>query len=183
MAISTSIPSGLTTAAVAKKTTETLSAGSRWRVSQQVFAGFTLIELLAVLVILAVTSAVVAPRVDNAINAARSKAVVRDILHLANSARRQAIKSASEVVLEVDIANHQVSVAGQESGLQLPEFLPVEITAAKSEQRTAQRAGVRFFADGSATGGRIVLGPPGGPRYFVDVDWLTGVASIGGESE
>ena len=97
------------------------------------------------LVILAVTSAVVAPRVDNAINAARSKAVVRDILHLANSARRQAIKSASEVVLEVDIANHQVSVAGQESGLQLPEFLPVEITAAKSEQRTAQRAGVRFF--------------------------------------
>ena len=170
----------------AKKTTATLSAGNNQPSAcphHRAAQGFTLIELLVVLVILAASSAIVAPRIDNAVAAARSKAAIRDVFHLAAAARREAVKGASEVVLQVDTAARRVTVAALKRDLQLPESLEVKITAAKSEQQNQQRAGVRFFADGSATGGRISLGYPTKPTYTLDIDWLTGVAVVGvGES-
>ena len=39
------------------------------------------------------------------------------------------------------------------------------------------RGGIRFFPDGSSTGGRVTLSH-GSRQYFVDVDWLTGRVSV-----
>ena len=37
---------------------------------------------------------------------------------------------------------------------------------------------IRFYSDGSSTGGRITVAS-GERKYLVDVDWLTGRVSIG----
>jgi len=47
----------------------------------------------------------------------------------------------------------------------------------EEEQRGAREAAIRFFPDGSATGGRISLGTQDA-GWRVDVRWLTGEVSV-----
>lgn len=61
-------------------------------------------------------------------------------------------------------ANHQGS---------LSRDLQVTFDAVREEQHSAREAAIRFFPDGSATGGRISLRTQG-VGYRVDVRWLTG---------
>ena len=55
----------------------------------------------------------------------------------------------------------------------LPEDIALELFTARSELESDTVGRVRFFPDGSSTGGRITLSLAE-RRYMVDVDWLTG---------
>ena len=53
----------------------------------------------------------------------------------------------------------------------------MKLYAAQSEVESARKGSIRFYADGSSTGGRITVSS-GERKYLVDVDWLTGRVSI-----
>lgn len=55
--------------------------------------------------------------------------------------------------------------------------LVLSLFAAKSEQVSETTGKIRFFPDGSFTGGRVGLAR-GQQKYHVTVDWLTGPISI-----
>ena len=59
----------------------------------------------------------------------------------------------------------------------LPKDIELKLFTAQSEILSDTRGGIRFYPDGSSTGGRITVAS-GERKYLVDVDWLTGRVSI-----
>ena len=59
-----------------------------------------------------------------------------------------------------------------------PEGIELKLLTAQTEVESERKGAIRFYADGSSTGGRITVSA-GERKYLVDVDWLTGRVSIG----
>lgn len=55
----------------------------------------------------------------------------------------------------------------------LPKGMQVAFSSVREEQTSAREAAIRFFPDGSSTGGRVSLREKGS-GWRVDVRWLTG---------
>ena len=55
--------------------------------------------------------------------------------------------------------------------------LELKLYTAQSEIVDDRRGAIRFYPDGSSTGGRVTVAA-GERRLLVDVDWLTGRVSI-----
>jgi general secretion pathway protein H len=53
----------------------------------------------------------------------------------------------------------------------------LSITSAREDQPDGHTGRIRFFPDGSSTGGHIVL-QRGARRWQVNVAWLTGAVSV-----
>ena len=60
---------------------------------------------------------------------------------------------------------------------ELPADVDVIFRTAKEELVSESASRIRFFADGSSTGGRVTLARDGA-AYHISVDWLTGRVAI-----
>ncbi|MTW22378.1 type II secretion system protein GspH [Allochromatium palmeri] len=87
-------------------------------------------------------------------------------------ARESAIRRGEETAVLVDLENHRLTLAGYRA-LSLPNRLSIQLDAASGELIDEQHGAIRFFPDGSSTGGRLVLSHDG-YGYQVGVAWLTG---------
>ncbi|HRE14947.1 MAG TPA: GspH/FimT family pseudopilin, partial [Usitatibacteraceae bacterium] len=92
-------------------------------------------------------------------------------------ARGQAIASQESVALAVDLDKRTIEVSGAGQPRELPERLEIQLYTAQSEVASERKGAIRFYPDGSSTGGRVTLAA-GERRLLVDVDWLTGRVSI-----
>lgn len=140
--------------------------------------GFSLIEIIVALAIAAAVAAVITPRFSSAIRTAEIKAAARETAAIMNTARVHAVGAAGETSLLINIDDHTISLGDSEILYRYPKKLALTVTAAESEQISEGIVGIRFFADGSSTGGRVELSYPGKGSYIVDVDWLTGATRI-----
>jgi general secretion pathway protein H len=140
-------------------------------------AGFTLLELLAVLVIAGLLLAVAPPMFSSLLPGLKIKSAAQQLVSALHQTRRLAISRGSPQRLELDAEERTVHGAGSGNTFALPDFAVIEATVAESQQRSASRAGIAFFPDGSSTGGRISLAHAG-RTYQVNVDWLTGRVSL-----
>ena len=136
----------------------------------------TLFELLVVLVLVALIAAVSAPLLIKGLGRAESKGAAQDVAAALRRARSEAVVRNSDVVLTVDVneRSFRIDLAAADA---LPAKLEVELYAAQTEQISADVGGIRFFPDGSSTGGEIVLAD-GRSKIHVQVEWLTGRVSV-----
>jgi general secretion pathway protein H len=88
-----------------------------------------------------------------------------------------AMVSRRDAVLTVDMEAHAYVLAGETEAKALPKDIELKLFTAQSEILSDTRGGIRFYPDGSSTGGRITV-KAGERQYLVDVDWLTGRVSI-----
>lgn len=135
--------------------------------------GFTLIEMVLVLVIAAIMVGVVAPNLMPAVAGARFRSAVSDVVSGLRSVRSDALMHGRETVFVLDIDRHYYQISGKRKNFVLPDSVRLELFTAEQEKLGARQGGIRFFPDGSSTGGRITLSSPG-HREYVDVNWLTG---------
>jgi len=63
--------------------------------------------------------------------------------------------------------------------VRLPKGLRLSITSAKEDRPNDHTGRIRFFPDGSSTGGRITL-QSGRREWHVNVSWLTGDVAVVG---
>lgn len=135
--------------------------------------GFTLLELLVVLGLLALGLALVAP----SLGGARSGLVVRSTAYeLATNLRaaRGAARATNvDHALTIDLAQRQYWAEGVVGPRPLPRGIVVEVTVPESERMARTAGRIRFFPDGSASGGRLVLQDKRSIAVIV-VDWLNG---------
>ena len=135
--------------------------------------GFTLIELMVVLVIAGLLLTVLPPMFSAALPGVQLKGAAREVASALRFARDRAITRQRESTLTFDLESREYRVSGRERAYSLPSGLDVELFTVRSEQTDEDTGAIRFFPDGSSTGGRVTLA--GGERsYAVDVDWLTG---------
>ncbi|GAP67133.1 general secretion pathway protein H [Mizugakiibacter sediminis] len=138
--------------------------------------GFTLLELLAVIVLIGIAISVAAVATSRGLAGARVAAAGRDLAAALRWTRTQAIVQQREQVFELDLAALRYQVPGRDA-VALPPGMRVELTTAARERIDARRAGIRFYPDGSSTGGHITL-TSGARAWRVDVGWLTGTVSL-----
>jgi general secretion pathway protein H len=149
---------------------------------RRALCGFTLFELLLVLAILATTAVVVVPRLAPSPGAdvdAASRIVVAGL----RQARSRAVTRGEEVVVMVDLERKRFTMQSGPIGSEtesssrreraLPGGVDYRLFTAQQEQVSEHLAGVRFYPDGSSTGGRVTA-VAGKHERLIDIDWLTG---------
>lgn len=138
--------------------------------------GFTLIELLAVLSILALVAVFVVPSLGGG-EVLELKSAARSLAAGLRHTRNQALNSNRSAAMAVDVGKREFRLPGEKRVRKLPEQIDIVLFTARSEQQSQQQGAIRFFPDGSSTGGRVTLSGQN-VRFLVDVDWLTGKVSV-----
>lgn len=139
--------------------------------------GFTLIELLIVIVIIAVTAAVVAPNIGSGNQTATINGAAREIASALRFARGHALTHRKESVLMLNLEDNTYRLTDKDKIYKIAKEIAVSLDAAQSQVLDENHGGIRFFPDGSATGGRITL-ELGTNKRQLDVNWLTGQVEI-----
>lgn len=100
-----------------------------------------------------------------------------NVASLLRRTREHAINSHEAGVVRIDIESGRLEVEALKASVQIPSDTRVQLFTARSELESDTVGRIRFFPDGSATGGRVTLSLAE-RRYLVDVDWLTGRISV-----
>ena len=135
--------------------------------------GFTLLELVVVLALAVLLVAIVPPLLTAALPGVELKSASRRIAAGLRLAREEAIRRGQDVAFTLDLEKHRYQIDGPFRALQLPKDIELKLIAAASEMQGEERGAIRFFPDGSATGGRILLAREG-KGWQVGVQWLSG---------
>lgn len=135
--------------------------------------GFTLLELLVVLTVLALLVAVVPPLLSGAIPGAELRTATREVAAALRYARSRAITRGEDTTFHLDVKSRRYRISGVRRDFGLPSDLDISVYGAASASPDDSTGGIRFFPDGSSTGGRIKVASAG-RAYHVDVDWLLG---------
>ena len=105
------------------------------------------------------------------------KAAARTLAAGLRQAQSMAITTRRDASLTLDMDSREYVLPGEKEPRTLPKNIDLKLYTAQSEVTSERRGGIRFYPDGSSTGGRITVSA-GERKYLVDVDWLTGRVSI-----
>jgi len=144
-------------------------------------SGFTLLELLIVLAIAAAAFAMVGPQVSSGLSTMKLNTAANDMASALRFARSRAVSSIREAEFFLDVEGHRYRVTGRQKEYRVPESIHLKLLTAESEILDEGKGIIRFFPDGSSTGGRVTL-EAGARKRLVDVNWLTGHITIRKES-
>jgi general secretion pathway protein H len=138
--------------------------------------GFTLFETLVALALLAVLLAVAVPALVPS-PAVELRAAADTVATGLRQARLEAQRRQVPTALHIDLDARTLQVEGSGSSRALPQDLVIELVTAEQEMLAVRRGGIRFYPDGSSTGGRVTLSLDGLERR-IDVAWLTGRVTV-----
>jgi general secretion pathway protein H len=139
--------------------------------------GFTLIEIIAVLAIGVTALVLIAGMVFRGPSTADLKAAARTLAAGLRQAQSTAMVTRRDASLTVDLDTREFWLPNESEPHKLPAGLELKLFTAQSEAVSEKRGGIRFYPDGSSTGGRITVSA-GERKFLVDVDWLTGRVAI-----
>lgn len=139
--------------------------------------GFTLLEILVVLALMVMIYALVPPIFSAGGSTTELKASARQVAAGLRKARSIAIVRREDAVLTVDVEARRFSLTGDTKTYALPQTSQLTVYTAESEVAADNTGAIRFYPDGSSTGGRITLAQ-GERKFYVDVDWLSGQVEI-----
>lgn len=139
--------------------------------------GFTLLELLVVLTIAAAATAFAVPNLGRAIEAMQFRSATREILSALRYARNRAVTHGRPTQFHLDVERRYYEVEGKDGRHPLPGGIDLGMVTAESLLTSGESGVIRFFPDGSSTGGRVSL-HEGQVTRHVDVHWLTGQVTL-----
>ncbi|MCP4285025.1 MAG: type II secretion system protein GspH [Gammaproteobacteria bacterium] len=139
--------------------------------------GFSLVELLIALVLLISVLALAPPYFNKGLSSAEFKSSVRLIAAGLRSAQSQAISRNREKLFVLNLEERQFSLGTDGSPTKLPTSLVLKLKTAESEQISETEGGIRFFANGSSTGGTITVSNDT-QSMKLSIDWITGKVNI-----
>jgi general secretion pathway protein H len=140
--------------------------------------GFTLLEIMVVLVIGVVAYTIILGVPFRGPTTSDLKAAARTLASGLRQAQTTAMATRRDATLTLDLDAREFEVSGGQGIRSLPRELDLQLYTAQTEALSEKKGAIRFYPDGSSTGGRITVAS-GERKYLVDVDWLTGRVSIG----
>ena len=149
---------------------------SKLRSTGEAERGFTLVEILAVVALIPVAITVVSVSVGAGLGGARVKAASRDLVAALRYTRGQAIVHREAQALRVDVEQRRYRAPGKK-WVELPRDMTMKLFTARSELEEEGVGRIRFFPDGSSTGGHIDL-LHDDVLWRVEIMWLTGEVSV-----
>lgn len=140
-------------------------------------AGFTLLELLLALAIAGLATAVLIPSLRHS-SGVDLRAAARDLATGLRYARNRALAGGTSVTLRLDLDTGRFEVPDSGMHGRIPDSIRLSLYTAQSELVDAHSGAIRFFPDGSSTGGEVKCTGANGSTARVQVDWLTGHVRI-----
>ena len=134
-------------------------------------AGFTLIELVIVIAVIGLALSLVSLRSNPVGPATHARAVAQELSGALRAARGEAIATNRAVAFVLDLSRRSYSW-----GRSAPKDLPRDVGMAlmtTQEQASAAGGQIRFYPDGSSSGGRVTI-DVAGSVWWVGVDWISG---------
>jgi general secretion pathway protein H len=138
--------------------------------------GFTLVEMIVVVAILALMVVMVLLSSRRSSGVQQLDAIAHSIAANLRLARIEAIGQNREAALVIDLKRRTAHLASSRSDIEIPEDIALDIVTARGDIAD-KSAAFRFFPDGTATGGRIVLKRDGAARRIA-IQWLTGRVAV-----
>lgn len=134
--------------------------------------GFSLVELLAVLVLISLLFGLVGGSIYRSMDSVKVRRTGTEVLNALRYVRGQAIVTHEVQFLEVDIENRTFRAADRDVQ-ELPDGVEITLRTASMDLLDDKVGRLRFYPDGSSTGGRVTL-MAGDRVWRVNVAWLTG---------
>lgn len=135
--------------------------------------GFSLLELMIVLVLAGLLSGVVA---TNMSRGPVLRKAVHDVSSSLRHARNLALIQHRSIVWKINLVKKSYGFKALNTK-QLDHDLSIQVDSAATENTQPNMAGIRFFPDGSSTGGKVDIIYKK-QRYSINVEWLSGRVSI-----
>lgn len=138
--------------------------------------GFSLLELMAVLILIAIAVTIASVSVASSLGSAKIQAVSRDLVAALRYTRGQAIVKGQQKTLDVDLEDMSYTAPGK-SAVKFPDKVEIKLLTAQNELIHDRAGRIRFYPDGSSTGGHISV-IAGAREWRVNVGWLTGEVDL-----
>jgi len=139
--------------------------------------GFTLFEVLLVLLLAGLVYGLAVPMLGSGSTGVEVKSASRQLAAGLRKARSVAVTERRETVLTLDVDRRTFSLTGDPKTYSIPKQLELALVTSQSELVHEKIGGIRFFPDGTSTGGRVTVSA-GESKQRVDVDWVTGRVAI-----
>ena len=139
--------------------------------------GFTLLELLVVLAIIGVMLLFIPGFVLRGQPGMDVEVAARAIADALRETRGDAMRHNREQLFALDVEERVFRAGAGRPPVQMDRAIEVTFQTARQELLGESIGQIRFFADGSSTGGRIRLSRDD-RHAAVAVDWLTGLVAI-----
>ena len=137
--------------------------------------GFAVLEMVVAVAIAALVLGVSAPAIQRLYTSTQYHGAVNDVVTLLSSARYSAIRKGGNIDVLINPKTRQLTLG--EKVQELPGSMQLEVLGSRELNRDG--AGViRFYADGSSSGGVVSLENDAGRAVQVEVDWLLGRVSL-----
>jgi general secretion pathway protein H len=147
-----------------------------WSLMSRTSAGFTLLEALMVLAIIGLVAAVALPTLRRPPDKLRLEAATRTLMSALRFSRVQAIARNDDVIVTMHV-DRRILESSAGTALQIDQDISVEMIFAAVERRRSAAGVIRFFPDGTSSGGDIIL-TLSKRRARISVNWLTGEARL-----
>lgn len=138
--------------------------------------GFTLVEILVVVAIIGLAMAVVAGAMGMSLAGQQVRGASRDLVASLRYTRGQAIVKREPQVLLFNLDKRSYRAPGR-SPIELPEKFEIAVETARQEMLASGEVGIRFYPDGSSTGGNVEISR-GDVVWRIDINWLTGEVNL-----
>ena len=135
--------------------------------------GFTLVELMVVLVIVGLLLTLAPVAFQSAVPSLQVKSAAQELAAVMRATRSRAIKENREHVVQVDVEGRRYRGGRADQEEVLDPDIALSLLTAESELDEDGGGRIRFYPDGTSTGGRVSL-TLGDTTYHVVIDWLTG---------
>ena len=138
--------------------------------------GISLIELIVVVVLIAAATALAASVMGAGLPGQQLRNASRELAAQLRYTRAQAIVTGKSQTFSIDARTREWQAPNRRHG-QLPREMNLVATGARIEQTRPGVVAIRFFPEGAATGGRIVVSRERA-AWQIDVEWLTGEVTV-----
>ncbi|MCF6317760.1 MAG: prepilin-type N-terminal cleavage/methylation domain-containing protein [Proteobacteria bacterium] len=143
--------------------------------------GFTLLEIIVVMVMIAVLLGFFASGMSKSLNKAKIRAVSKNLVSALRYTRGQAVVKHEEKTITFNVKDKTYK-APRKKMVQIPAEMDINVYTADSEVADENTGAIRFFSDGSSTGGWVKLTHKN-KIWKINVNWLTGeISKIEGSS-
>ena len=139
--------------------------------------GFTLLELMMVMVIVILGFSAIGLNVSSGNDATELQSVARDLVSALRFAKGQALISHEETTLALDLKENTYTVSDRDKVFTIPDTIALTVVTAQDELEGKGLANIRFFPDGSSSGGRIKV-ERNSSIWQIDINWLTGQVEL-----
>jgi len=146
------------------------------RQSTAIARGFSLLEIIVVVGMIALIMSFAAYTINKQLPGQQLRSSAKELAAELRFTKSQAMVTGETQSFQINAKTREWKGPKNHSGV-LPKSLEVIATTARIEQPEDDVAAIKFFPDGAATGGRIVL-QHDTAKWQVDVKWLTGEVTV-----